>query len=168
MSKHNKLVRRVRTIIISANSNSSKFNTQQTTQFHHHMSVILDFQRALFHQSTVKFCFQYWDIHATSFRGCGAVSPCLGPGSTCEEHDNTFTCYCAKVPYHQPDICHFWYATAIINLVDPGPDREVLREGDRNGRPCCCWLHWIQPCCGKSWNFSFASFHRAAIFKLTS
>ena len=30
-------------------------------------------------------------------RGCGAVSPCLGPGSTCEEHDNTFTCYCAKV-----------------------------------------------------------------------
>jgi len=29
-------------------------------------------------------------------RGCGAVSPCLGPGSSCEEHDNTFTCYCAK------------------------------------------------------------------------
>ena len=112
MSKHNKLVRRVRAIIISANSNSSKFNTQQTTQFHHHMSVILDFQRALFHQSPVKFRFQYWNINATSFRGCGAVSPCLGPGSTCEEHDNTFTCYCAKVPYHQPDICHFWYATA--------------------------------------------------------
>ena len=141
------------------------------------------------------------------------MSPCLGPGSTCEEHDNTFTCYCAKVPYHQPNICHFWYATtilmtikstpynykcensrqnsqnrpkfpilcaekyaslkkvititAIINIVDSGPDREVLREGDRNGRPCCCWLHWIQSCCGKSWNLSLTLFHRAAIFKLT-
>ena len=113
-----------------------------------------------------KYSFQYWSW-TTSIRGCGAVSPCLGPGSTCEEHDNTFTCYCAKVPYHQPDNFNFWYATAIINLVDPGPDREVLREGDRNGRPCCCWLHWIQPCCGKSWNFTLASFHRAAIFKLT-
>ena len=57
--------------------------------------------------------------------------------------------------------------TTIINLVDPGPDREVLREGDCNGRPCCSWLHWIQPCCGKSRNLSLASFHRAAIFKLT-
>jgi len=33
---------------------------------------------------------------SSSDGGCGAVSPCLGPGSTCEEHDNTFTCYCAK------------------------------------------------------------------------
>ena len=57
--------------------------------------------------------------------------------------------------------------TTIINLVDSGPNREVLREGDRNGRPCCCWLHGIQPCCGKSWNLSLTLFHRAAIFKLT-
>ena len=84
-------------------------------------------------------------------RGCGAVSPCLGPGSSCEEHDNTFTCYCAKV---LSSLYNQWYTQHHHHHLIPGEDWQVLWKSCRHGGSRCRGLHRQKPRCGEMQRFS--------------